>query len=190
MSETFHFIRQDTREIYELNATTRVRISEPASVTMRKVESGKNISDNYYIENRTVNFSGVIINVRNALVPIDITQWLSDMRATRRSSPPVLWTVYANGEVVPNCVITDLPVETDAGVGVNAWKVDINFKEVQFSERARLVEVPEAKETVETVVGEKGSRSSNTTKETETPVVRTVSAALVQDLLLLGGGNP
>ena len=62
----FYFIRQDNGEAYEMSATTNITITKDMIATKRAVESGKSITDNSYLENAQVSFSGLITNIRNA----------------------------------------------------------------------------------------------------------------------------
>lgn len=162
---SFYIVRQDTDEAYELSSTENCSISEPAQITNRRVESGKSLSDNYYIDNRTVTFNGVITSIRNSSTVVDVKQWVDEVRELRRKDVPVLIDVYAKEELVPNCLIQNITLDADNIVGNSGWLVYMVMKEVSVSERAKLVEIPEPKEDKKDSVEGKTSTSSNPTEE-------------------------
>lgn len=164
-STRFYIVRQDTDEAYELSSTQNCTISEPAQVTNRRVESGKSLADNYYIDNRTVTFNGVITSIRNSSTVVDVKQWVDEIRELRRKDVPVLIDVYAKEELIPNCLIQNITLDVDNKIGDSGWSVYMVMKEVSVSERAKLVEIPEPKEDKKDSVEGKTSTSSNPTEE-------------------------
>lgn len=163
----FYISRQDNGDTYELSATQKCSISESARITDRRVESGKTLSDNYYLMNRVITFNGVITNIRNNSSVEDITKWLKEIRDLRKEDPPVMIDVQANDQFIPNCLIEDLDIDTDHITGVGAWKVNMRIKEVQLAEKALLTEIPEPKETRKDDVSSTKSKSTNTTQDRE-----------------------
>lgn len=161
----FYFIRQDNGEAYEMNSTTDVNISKDMIVTRRAVESGKSISDNSYLENAVVTFSGLITNIRNASTLINTDQFINEINDLRSQDPRVLVDVYADGQFVLNCLITNFSMNKTVNEGKGAWKTEFTLKEVEFAERAALVFIPEASQSTKNRVDKMSSKSSNTVKE-------------------------
>ena len=133
---SFYIVRQDNDEAYELSSTENCSISEPAQVTNRRVESGKSLADNYYIDNRTVTFNGVITSIRNSSTVVDVKQWVDEIRELRRKDVPVLIDVYAKEELIPNCLIQNITLDVDNKIGNSGWSVYMVMKEVSVSERS------------------------------------------------------
>lgn len=171
----FYFIRQDTSEAFELSATTDITITSELIATERNVETGKEITDNSYLKNQVVTFSGIITNVRNTTNLLDVDTFLDQLQSLRKSSPRVLVDVFADNRVVTNCLITSLSTSKSPVIGLGAWQVNLTMKEVTFSERARLVEIPEAKIEQKDLVDPTSQRSQNTTKEVPIATTSTIS---------------
>lgn len=155
-------------KIFELDSTSRIRISAPARVTSSPVEDGSSIVDNYYLDNKTATFSGVITNIsvnRVGATNLPTDQWISDIRALRESKRLV--TVFADTEVIPNCLITRFDLDKSKDQGLTGWLCSLEFKEVDISERARIVEIKKPKEPVKDDVAPLSKGSSSSTKEVE-----------------------
>jgi hypothetical protein len=151
-------------KIYELSSTSTISISSPAVVTKSPVEDGSSIVDNYFIDNTTASFSGIITQIRVAgqTENTNVTQWIGDIRALRKSK--VLLTLVAHTEVVLNCLITKFDLDKNKDQGLTGWKCSMDFQEVDISERARIVEIKKPKEEVKDEVPNKARSSSSSTK--------------------------
>lgn len=151
--------------IYELSCTRDITITSPARVTSSAVEDGGSIVDNFYLDNRTVNFNGVITNIRlsgsSEVVLVD--QWISSIQQLRKTKKMV--TVTSHTEVVPNTLITEFTLSKDKTQGLSGWNCSMTFKEVDISERAKLVEVKEPREEVKNKTEAKAKGSSSSTKQ-------------------------
>lgn len=161
----FYFIRKDNEDSYELSSTTNVRVSQPAIASKKPTEAGKSLTDNYYLDNKTVTFNGVITNINNSSSVEDTQQWLYEIESLRAEVPPVLLDVYADNVFVSNCLIVTLDIDKSKQQGLGGWMVNIVLQEVDFTERAKLIEIPEPLESQEDNVDPKKKKSSNTTKE-------------------------
>lgn len=177
----FYFTTPDNRE-YELSCTTNVTVNQPAVITKSPVESGKSIIDNYYLDNTTISFSGVITNVtvmgQDANRKRDVDTWISDIETIRRSKD-LLVVHYDTNKIVTNCVITRFDISKTKDQGKSGWQCTLVFQEVDISERARLTTVPEAKKEVKDATDPKSKTSSNNKKEVATPLATTVSGDLI-----------
>ena len=151
--------------IYELSCTRDITITSPARVTSSAVEDGSSIVDNFYLDNRTVTFNGVITNIRlsgsSEVVLVD--QWISSIQQLRKSKKRV--TVTSHTEVVPNTIITEFTLTKDKNQGLSGWNCSMTFKEVDISERVRLVEVKEPRVEVKDKTESKANGSSSSTKQ-------------------------
>ena len=155
-------------KIYELASTSRITISSPAKVTSSPVEDGSSIVDNYYLDNKTATFSGVITNInvsRVGATNLPTDQWITDVRALRQSKK--LLTVFADTEVIQNCLITRFDLEKTKDQGLTGWLCNMSFKEVDISERAKIVEIKKPKAPVKDEVAPKSRGSSSSVKEVE-----------------------
>ena len=185
----FYFIRQDNGEAYEMSATTNITITKDMIATRRAVESGKSITDNSYLENAQVSFSGLITNIRNSSTLLNVDQFINEINELRAEDPRVLVDVYADGQFILNCLIISFNLNKTSSEGLGAWKTDFRLQEVEYTERAALVTVPEASVDTKDKVGKMQSRSSNTVQELE-EVTETVGASTVGGLLGLVNGKP
>lgn len=177
----FYFIRKDNNDAYEMNATTNITITKDAIATERAVESGKAITDNIYLKNAEVSFSGLITSINNKSNLTDVNKFLDEIDELRASDSPLV-DVYADGRFVPDCVIVSLTINKSASEGLGAWVTDFRLQQITFTERARLVEVPEAAAAQSNETAKKVSRSGNTVQEV--PVSTTFGASLlVPDLI-------
>ena len=188
----FYFIRQDNGEAYEMSATTNITITKDMIATERAVESGKSITDNSYLENAQVSFSGLITNIRNASTLLNVDQFINEINELRAEDPRVLVDVYADGQFVENCLIVSFNINKTASEGLGAWKTDFRLQEIEFSERAALVLVPEASVDTKDRVDKMTSKSSNTTQELKPleDVTRTSLVATGGVLMDIVDGNP
>lgn len=171
----FYFIRKDNDDAYELSATTNISIDQDMISTDRPVESGKEITDNSYLKNKVVRFDGIITNVKNTSNVESTEEFLNEIAELRSASPRVLIDVVADGEFANNCLIERFSLNKDAAIGSGAWQVSMTMKEIEFSERARLVEQPEAKTAQKSTVDSTKQKSQNTKKEV--PLAQTLPLA-------------
>lgn len=172
----FYFIRKDTDEAYEMNATTNITITKDAIATERAVESGKAITDNIYLKNAEVSFSGLITSINNKSNLTDVNQFLDEIDELRASDSPLV-DVYADGRFVPDCVIVSLSINKSASEGLGAWLTEFRLQQITFTERARLVEIPEAAPAQKNTVDPSKTKSGNTVQEVE--VSTTIGAGLL-----------
>lgn len=161
----FYFIRQDNGEAYEMSATTNITITKNMIATKRAVESGKSITDNSYLENAEISFSGLITNIRNASSLLNVDQFIEEIDELRAEDPRVLVDVYADGQFVLNCLIINFSINKTASEGLGAWSTDFRLQEVDFAQRATLVSVPEASVDTKDRVDKMQSKSGNTVQE-------------------------
>lgn len=163
---------------YELSSTTKVSVSEQGRATTNPVESGKAITDNFVLEPRVINFSGVITNIKvigqdtTRVKPVD--QWINDIRQLRINKS--LIDVYVDSlDIIPSCLITSFNIEKTSIHGLSGWGCDFTMQEILVSERARLVEIPEPKEQVkDDVAGKRNSGNQTTKSNGEEEVARTI----------------
>lgn len=168
-------------DVYELSSTSRIQVREPAVVTRSPVESGKSIVDNYYLDNRVITFDGIITDVKvttqdqSRTRPVD--QWIQEIRQLRLNKERV--TVHVHSlELIPNCVITGFDIDKDRTQGLTGWSCTLSFQEVEISERARLVDIPEAQQQVKDVTDPKAKGSSSSTKEVPDELATTIGVRL------------
>ena len=161
-------------KVYELSCTTDITISSPAVVTKSPVEDGTSIVDNYYIDNKTATFAGVVTDIRVSGFDVQNTpvyQWIAEIKALRSSKK--LITLFADTEVIPNCVITSFDLSKTVEQGLSGWLCNLSFQEVDISERAKLVAIPTPKPEVKDDVNKKVNGSSTSTKEVDKEVATT-----------------
>lgn len=155
-------------KVYELSCTTSISINSPAVVTKSPVEDGTSIVDNYFVDNRTATFSGIITDIRVSGFDVQNTpvyQWIGEIKSLRRSKK--LLTLFADTEVIPNCVITTFDLDKTVEQGLSGWRCNLSFQEVDISERAKLVEIKEPKPEVKDDVTSPVNGSSSSTKKVQ-----------------------
>lgn len=180
----FYFISSQG-DYYELSATTRVSVSEPARATTNPVESGKAITDNFILEPRVITFSGVITNLRvvaqdNTRVK-SVDQWINDIRQIRLNKEFI--NVFVEDlNVIENCLITAFDIDKTSQHGLSGWGCSFSMQEVLVSERARAVDIPTPKEEVKDDVSGKRNRGNQTTSNVpeSDPVYLSTSARLIK----------
>ena len=152
-------------KIYELSSTTDITIKSPAVVTKSPVEDGGSIVDNYFIDNKTATFSGIITQIRvsGQEERTDVESWILGIEQLRASKK--LLTLVAHKQVILNCLITQFDLSKNKDQGLTGWKCNMEFQEVDISERARIVEIKEPKEEVKDDVTALSKSSSQTSKE-------------------------
>lgn len=174
----FYFTTPDDRE-FELSSTTRVSVKKSAIITKSPVESGKSIIDNYYLDNTIITFSGVITNVtvfgQDEKRVREVSSWIDDIEVIRRAKD-LLTVHYDDLQVVPNCVITQFDIDKTKEQGNSGWSCTLVFQEIDISERARLVAIPEAKQEVKDATDPKSKTSSNDKKEVPEQLATTISS--------------
>lgn len=184
----------NTTRIYELSCTTNISIRSPAKVTSSPVEDGSSIVDNYYLDNKVGTFTGIITNIRlfSGIIPeiknlfgigagntldqgtvLEPDQWIRAITNLRNEK--VLLTLHADTESIPNCLITEFDLDKTKDEGLSGWKCNMTFQEVDISERARIVEIPEPKQEVKDEVAPKSNVSSSSSKDAEEELTRTIS---------------
>ena len=172
---------------YELSATTRVSVTEPSRATTNPVESGKAITDNYVIEPRVINFTGVITNLlvigQDATRVKSVDQWLNDIRQIRLNKEFV--TAYVEDlNIIPNCLITSFDIDKDKTHGLSGWGCSFTMQETLVSDRARIVEFPTSKEGYSDDVSGKRNSGNQTTKGVDQPLAETFTSSLIPNILL------
>ena len=178
-------------KVYELSCTTNISISSPAVVTKSPVEDGTSIIDNYYVDNRTATFSGIITDIRVSGFDVQNTpvyQWIGEIKSLRNSKK--LITLFADTEVIPNCVITTFDLDKNVEQGLSGWRCNLSFQEVDISERAKLVEIKEPKPEVKDDVTNKVNGSSTSTKQVDNAIATTIGLDLIRsgvDLVTTSG---
>ena len=153
-------------KVYELSCTTGISISSPAVVTKSPVEDGSSMIDHFYLDNKTATFTGIITDIRVSGFDVQNTpvyQWIGEIKSLRSSKKLV--TLFADTEVIPNCLITAFDLDKTVEDGLSGWKCNLSFQEVDISERAKLVEIKEPKPEVKDDVGEESKGSSNSVKK-------------------------
>ena len=173
-------------KIYELSCTTDISIKHPAVATKHAVEDGTSIVDNYYLDNRTAIFSGIITDIRVNSADAQNTpvfQWLGEISALRKNK--VLLTLVADTEVIPNCVITEFDLAKSKEQGSSGWKCNLTFQEIDVSERAKLISIKEPKPEVKDEVSSKSSGSGNPTEQ----VPEALQESLLGQIQNIGSGG-
>jgi hypothetical protein len=177
----FYFTTPDDRE-YELSSTSSIKVSEAAVITKSPVESGKSIVDNYYLDNKIITFSGVITNVSVSSQPAnrkrDVGRWIDEIRILRLQKA-LLVVHYDSFQIVRNCVITMFDITKTKEEGASGWRCDMTFQEVEISERARLVSVPEAKVEVKNETDPLNEASSSNKVQVGDELSTTVTSDIV-----------
>jgi hypothetical protein len=142
------YIDSPSEGILELTSTTDIRISEAASVSKHPLETGETIVDNVVVENVTVDFSGVISNVRkiaqrtnqsDLAVPNEYEENVEgSIKALRRiKEAKELFRVVYDNRFLPfeNCVLTSLSMDRNAQTGLG-YNVSLSFEQVRIVGRA------------------------------------------------------
>lgn len=188
MATKFYFTLVDEpSKIYELSCTSNVTISEDAVVSKRATEEGVNVTDHFRMDNATINYSGLISNIRNATTVVDINTFINDIRRLRKDAK--LWDVYANGQLFQKCLIPQFNASTDNKIGDQAWKIDIGFQQVRYVDQAQLTTIPEPKEANKPDVQGKSSGSDNSTKEVPRALTTTIGSDGFAGIGLLNRGG-
>lgn len=167
MSEFYFYNPKEKGEpvVYQLSCTTDITITSPAVATKSPVEDGSSLVDNYFIDNKTASYSGLItqIKVIGQEERTDTAIWINSIHTLRASKK--LLTLVAHTEILQNCLITQFTLSKNKEQGLTGWKCEIEFQEVDISERAKLVEIKEPKVEVKDEVANKSKSSSSPTKD-------------------------
>lgn len=162
-------------KIYELSCTTDISIKHPAVTTKHAVEDATSIVDNYYLDNRTATFSGIITDIRvnsSDAQNTPVFQWIGEISALRKRK--VLLTLVADTEVISNCVITEFDLAKNKDQGSSGWKCNLSFQEVDVVERAKLISIKEPKPEVKNEVTDKSSGSGTSTEQPPVGLATTI----------------
>ena len=162
---------------YALSSTTNISVKSPAVVTKSPVEDGTSMVDNYFLDNRTATFSGIITDIRVNGVGTPVLEWIGAIKDLRRSKK--LLTLFADTEIIPNCLITTFDLDKTVEQGLSGWKCNLSFQEVDISERARLVVIKEPKPEVKDDAVIKSSGSSSSTKKVGDEIATSTGLDLV-----------
>lgn len=174
----FYFTDQEDN-FYELSSTTDITVSEPARATTSPVESGKSITDNFVIEPRIISFSGIITNIKvigqDDYRRKDVDQWIEDIRQLRISKQ--LLNVHVDSlNIIPNCLMVSFDISKNKSHGLSGWGCSFRMQEILISDRARIVEIPQPKESVSDDLSGKKNSGNQTTKEVgEEELTRTIT---------------
>lgn len=131
---------QDTGYLYYLKCISSIRGSRNATVTQYPTVSGKSISDNMYIEPKTLSVStilGSILASQNkyvgedgTLVSISSEQLKQKFKDWQQDSIRLNITTFEDS--FQNMVINSL--QSSEGDELGTWKLDITFMEVRIAE--------------------------------------------------------
>lgn len=168
---SFYFIRTDNLDAYELSATTDISVSKQQTVTSRRVESGKSVADNAYTENTIISFDGIITNIKNKSNVVNTDQFINEVDQIIEDK--ILIDVVSENQVYPKCLINNFELKKSHVEGKGGWKVSLSFKQVEFTNRAKLVEVPEAQPNLKPDVDPTSKTSNNTVQSEDKEVYET-----------------
>jgi len=173
-------------KIYELSCTTDINIKHPAVATKHAVEDGTSIVDNYYLDNRTATFAGIITDIRVNSADAQNTpvfQWIGEISALRKSK--VLLTLVADTEVISNCIITEFDLSKTKEEGSSGWKCNLSFQEIDISERAKIISIKKPKPEVKDEVTGKSTGGGSSTEQVPEQLELSMKAKLAE--ILKGG---
>ena len=132
--------------LYTLDCTTDITYSLPSNISSFPVEGGSNVSENIVLQNRTLNFSGYITdiktinsgNIHSTKEHIEALEYVRDNK--------ILFTASFGKELplLENCFFQDLTISQDITTGsvvnkeknINSYKVDISLKQLRVIKRA------------------------------------------------------
>lgn len=167
---------QSSLGILEMTSTTDITISETSHVTQHPLESGIDAADHIINKNRVVNFNGIISNIRRISHTQeenpqqdnqkDVSEYLDLLTEIRDSRE--LFTVYYDEGQPPaeNCFFTSVNYTSNKNLH-QAYRLTLSFEQFRISERAKLVEIPQQKNS--DLNGTSGTFSNNTTQNQPSP---------------------
>lgn len=175
------FIRTQDDTFYELTVTETITFSQSASPTSHPVESGVTISDHINIENKTVDFSGIISDIKNTNIGIISVKNNSDGLLLTTGQKGVednfigLNKLFESGEYfslyfddrftpIEFCIFTSLVFDRDKETG-QGYRVQMSFQQIQISERAIEVNEPSFDSSVKNQASKKTNGSNNNTEQ-------------------------
>ena len=153
----------DPEIIYELHATTQVRVGFSSTVTNYPTETGSVLSDNVVMNPDTVSFTGILTDVSqtagfspisifedfvrgdNDAVPRKLETYIEDIRMLQFEKE--VFKVYFSGDndgIIANiefAILTQFDLNKDPTLG-QSWSVTVALQEIRFAQQAQLVGVP------------------------------------------------
>lgn len=160
-------------DIYAMDSTTSISRSSPASLSNSLVEDGNYSSDNYVIKPVTINFSGVITDIKlfNAERLVKSPkEYLNGLKKAQLDKTPI--KVYYSDIQLPddNCYFTSFNHRQEGDHGrvgeLNSFQVDFTLQKVRFAQGARKVARPSA--AVSSVISQKTKKNAATKELSET----------------------
>lgn len=136
-----YFYSLDTSTIIALDAVTSLRESYTGDTADHNVESGFKNTDNYVLDQKVVNITGVVTDTKviKGRNDITISQFKYEVTEMMKSSVPFTLNIERDGiDSIPNALITAFSVEA---LGADGLSVNLTFKEVNFVEKARKEQI-------------------------------------------------
>ncbi|ATN93399.1 hypothetical protein [Pseudoalteromonas phage J2-1_QLiu-2017] len=163
----------DNPRIYALTATSDVQIDRSATVTKARVETGGEVMNNYQTNNVVITLEGLITDV---ISPSNLDyegndKWVSDVDALMTSKPTKLVTVVVGNEAFPDCVVVNFGRTKSSKEGPKAWRVSLQFEQIQFTDRASGTLILEPRTDLKPITEEKregGAASTKTARQLTT----------------------
>lgn len=152
--------------MYALSVTSDVDVVFSGTTTKNPVEAGFNVTDHYIKENVGINFRGIVTDIVNITLPLDMRRDVeSNVKAiTALWESTDMFTTYVEGFTYENCVFNNVSFTKTSGMGTT-YSVALSIEQLRVSKRASLTSVPEQSE--EVAAQHKGVTSSgdNNTKQ-------------------------
>lgn len=140
--------------IYELSATTDIRVKNGSKLTQYPAENGQSLVDNIVVDSSIISLSGIITDVSFSDVvkyqdgvPVGngaeaVEKYIEQINARIKNRE--VFTFYFSNVLKPlrNCVITSFEYSKDNTLGGESWKVSISAQQVRFARRAQFVQEP------------------------------------------------
>lgn len=152
------FLKTESGDIYQMDATTQVNYQQSGKVTEYAVEAGFNSADHYKHDADRITFNGYVSQakfLRKGTAGTDLALFEKGMQDLKRSGQFFTCTFSDNLSPMTNCLFDNLTMERDVETSTNSLKVSFVIKQVRVSDQAELSTKPIPAEQYKDMVQEK-----------------------------------
>ncbi len=169
----YYFV-SDAGDLFEMDCTETMSLSETGRLTSYTVQSGAKYSDHYVKENSKISYTGILTDLKTGGVTITTDEFIGGLVKAMESATPftVYWrdTGVKAGYFREDCMIESFTIDQDKDFGyargLHAYKVRIDF--VQFRKAQSVTLTREAIPPIKDANAEKKSSNATTTKTEDT----------------------
>jgi hypothetical protein len=169
----YYFV-SDAGDVFEMDCTETMRLSETGRLTSYTVQSGAKYSDHYIKDNSKLSYTGILTDLKTGRVTKTTDEFIGGLIKTMDAGTPftVYWrdTGTESGYFRSDCMIESFTVEQDKDFGyargLHAYKASIDFAQFRKAQAATLTR--EAIPPIKDATSPKKTSNATTTKADDT----------------------